>query len=334
MHMISVISPCYNAEQYIRRYIESMLSQTFPDWELILIDDGSSDRTGMICDEYAAGDSRIRVTHKENGGVSEARNVGLSQSKGTFVAFFDADDWLEPDMLKRVHDACVRTGCDMAACDVYYVSQDELGRIVEQPNHKWGALQEDRIVTGKEMFYRIFLKSATLWNKLFSAEVVKEIRFDKDKHYGEDTDFLLRAMGKVRSAVLLPYVGYHYFCNRPGNVYSADVDERSLELLENAKQVYQSFAKMGLNALGVHRISVAVMEVLRKIPLEKLEDISMKKYINACGAAARYPSAADRRLYFLDHHFSGESKRRYWMNVFSPGFRSKWKLMKRRLFRK
>lgn len=326
--MISIVSPCYNVELYLPRYIDSILAQTSSDWELILIDDGSTDRSGEICDDYAARDARIQAIHKQNNGVSEARNAGIEISKGEYIVFFDTDDWTEPEMLHILHDACIRTGCDLAACDAYYVSQNEQGQMVRKADYKWGNLQKEKIVTEEEMYYSVFLKSATLWNKMFLRDAIKDVRFDTEKHYGEDVDFLLKALQQIRSAVLLPYVGYNYYNKRPGNVVSAGIDKRSLELVENAKKLYSGMKGLGLNALGVYRIHTAVMEVLRKIPVEALGKKEMKKYINACGKAIRYPSLKDRFMFFADRHFNVEAKSRYFMNMISPGFRTAWKRVK------
>ena len=97
--MISIITPVYNAEKYLRCCIDSIIAQTFTDFELLLIDDGSKDKSGAICDEYAAKDARIRVFHKENGGVSSARNLGLDNAKGEWITFIDSDDWVKQDYL-------------------------------------------------------------------------------------------------------------------------------------------------------------------------------------------------------------------------------------------
>ena len=102
---VSVIVPLYNAEKYAKRCIESVLRQTYNNYELILIDDGSKDRTGEICDHYADIDSRIKVIHKKNGGVSSARNKGLQEAQGEWITFLDADDWIEPNFLKIVEDS-------------------------------------------------------------------------------------------------------------------------------------------------------------------------------------------------------------------------------------
>lgn len=99
---VSIIVPVYKAELYIRKCIDSILSQTFTNFELLLIDDGSPDNCGKICDEYAELDTRVHVFHKENGGVSAARNLGLDHAKGDYVCFIDSDDWIDPDMLETL----------------------------------------------------------------------------------------------------------------------------------------------------------------------------------------------------------------------------------------
>lgn len=122
--MISVIVPVYNVERYLARCIESILSQTYTDFELLLIDDGSKDKSGSICDEYALKDSRIRVFHKPNGGVSSARNVGLDNARGQWVAFCDSDDWLDKSMYKEMCDKLVQEQANIVYCDINMVFEN------------------------------------------------------------------------------------------------------------------------------------------------------------------------------------------------------------------
>ena len=103
LNAISVIVPVYNTEKYLHRCVDSILAQTFTDFELLLIDDGSTDSSGAICDEYAQKDSRVRVFHKENGGVSSARNLGLDKAKGKWVTFVDSDDWIKESFLNKLY---------------------------------------------------------------------------------------------------------------------------------------------------------------------------------------------------------------------------------------
>lgn len=116
---VSIIIPVYKAESYLHRCIDSILAQTFADWELLLIDDGSPDRSGDICDEYAVKDKRIRVYHKKNGGVSSARQKGLDMARGEYVIHVDPDDWVEPSMLTELFAKAKAENADMVICDFY-----------------------------------------------------------------------------------------------------------------------------------------------------------------------------------------------------------------------
>ena len=120
MPKVSIIVPVYKAEKYLNRCIDSILAQTFTDFELLLIDDGSPDRSGEICDEYAKKDSRIRVIHKENGGVSSARQRGLDESVGEYTMHADPDDWVEPEMLDELYKKAKEEDADMVICDFFY----------------------------------------------------------------------------------------------------------------------------------------------------------------------------------------------------------------------
>ena len=115
--MVSVIVPVYKVEDYIRECLDSILAQTYPDFELILVDDGSPDDSGRICDDYAKGDNRIKVVHKVNGGVSSARNAGFEVAKGEWIMYVDGDDWIEPDMIESLIEAAQITGADMVFGD-------------------------------------------------------------------------------------------------------------------------------------------------------------------------------------------------------------------------
>lgn len=116
--MVSIIVPIYNVEQYISKCIESILAQTYRDFELILVDDGSTDMCGKICDEYAKQDSRVHVIHQENKGVSAARNAGISLAKGEYIMFVDSDDFITENMLEKMHDCIAESGSDIAICGI------------------------------------------------------------------------------------------------------------------------------------------------------------------------------------------------------------------------
>ena len=163
---ISVIVPVYNAEKYLHRCIDSILSQTFTDFELLLINDGSKDNSAVFCDEYATRDSRVRVFHKENGGVSSARNLGLDNAKGEWIAFVDSDDWLCADMYEKMLSKLINSDADLCLCDIgmYWggrytefvyehcmsVANEKVENVIRYINSNWHTCYN--IVAKKELF--------------------------------------------------------------------------------------------------------------------------------------------------------------------------------------
>ena len=149
--MVTMIIPVYNAQDSIRRCIESVLNQGYMDFELLLIDDGSTDASGEICEEYQKKDSRVQVIHKENTGVSDTRNLGLKKAKGQYIQFLDSDDWITPDATSLMVRAAKESGCDMVIADFYRV-------IGERLSHK-GDIEKDGVLTlGKRTKIGIFEK--------------------------------------------------------------------------------------------------------------------------------------------------------------------------------
>ena len=158
MPKVSVIVPVYKAEKYINRCIDSILAQTFTDWELLLIDDGSPDRSGEICDEYAENDPRIRVFHKANGGVSSARQMGQEEAVGEYTIHADPDDWVEPTMLEELYAKAVADDADMVICD-FFLDTKSGGVICKQ---------EPRQCTAQGVFEQLMFQQlhGSCWNKL------------------------------------------------------------------------------------------------------------------------------------------------------------------------
>ena len=200
---ISIIVPVYNAEKYLPRCLDSILAQTFADFELLLIDDGSKDRSGTICDEYAQKDCRIRVFHKNNGGVSTARNLGIDKAKGEWVAFIDSDDYVSPTYLTNFvkHIACekqiILTGYDI-------VGQGKPRKL------------ENKNLTGKDFVIHL-IKSKVIfhsqpWAKLFNLKVINDngIRFPLDVNLGEDAIFNLKYYCQIDRFTQSATIDYHY----------------------------------------------------------------------------------------------------------------------------
>lgn len=200
--MISIIVPVYNVEKYLQRCIESILAQTFADFELLLIDDGSKDKSGDICDEYAAKDSRIRVFHKKNGGVSSARNLGIEHTKGEWITFIDSDDWVNADYLSSFS-----TDCDLSV-QGYYCGEN--------------AIRYDEIFVndnpGAYYLYKGYVFGP--YCKLFKSSIVKEVHilFDESMAFGEDILFLMEYIVLCKTMRVVNACGYHYIPYRENSL--------------------------------------------------------------------------------------------------------------------
>lgn len=318
--MISIIIPAYNVEKYISRCVDSILAQTIRDWELLLIDDGSSDQTGAICDRYAASDGRIRVFHQENSGVSAARNFGIEHSDGEYLIFLDSDDWTEPDMLEKLLEAMLRNQSDIAACDSYYARLQEDHSIQSEQGFKWGKINKEETISGEEALFRVMYRSATLWNKLLKREKIGTIRFNTEMSFAEDTDFLYRVMLNGDRVTLLPYAGYHYFINRPGNVQTGGVNELLIEYMKNSSILYEMMRNHNSASVGVYRLHVTVNRVMCKIPSNDLGNREYKRYYAACRKYAWYPRMKDKIAFLMDSRYPFSVKRKYCMMCVSPYF--------------
>ncbi|MCD8145256.1 MAG: glycosyltransferase [Oscillospiraceae bacterium] len=207
--LVSIIVPVYNAEATLRRCLDSVCRQTLNEFELLLVDDGSSDASGQICDEYAAADARIRVLHKPNSGVSDSRNLAISQARGRYLQFLDSDDWLVPDASEQLVRMAEAHGCELVVSDFYRVVDDRL-------SHK-GDIPEDGLLTREEFAEYMMEKPAdfyygVLWNKLFRRDIVEAhgLRMNPEISWCEDFMFNLEYIRYTRRIYILRVPIYYY----------------------------------------------------------------------------------------------------------------------------
>lgn len=204
--MISVIVPVYNVEKWLRRCVNSLLAQTYSDFELLLIDDGSTDVSGAICDEYAKLYSQVRVFHKPNGGVSAARNLGLDNARGQWVAFCDADDYVTPYYLENLYKAVDSEDEDLV---FNYAIVDCNGK-AEKENYPEKNISLDEL---SELFlHNDLIWHTSTWSKLFRRSIIEEcsIRYIEDVHVGEDALFLYTYIMNCRRIKVICTCDYHY----------------------------------------------------------------------------------------------------------------------------
>lgn len=220
---ISVIVPVYNAEKYLRRCIDSILAQTFTDFELLLIDDGSKDQSGKICDEYADNDCRIKVFHKENGGVSSARNVGLDNINGKWLAFIDSDDIIEQDYLYNL--IAKSDEVDFVICGYKQIGRQNKIVIYHEAVYNMNSRKE------MSFFDKSELEAQSLfycpWRKLYKSGIIKthNIRFETNLFLGEDTCFIISYINYVNKIKTIRSTSYTYELPYNPNKYSMNFDE-------------------------------------------------------------------------------------------------------------
>ena len=172
MAKVSVIVPVYNVEKYLKQCLDSIVDQTLEDLEIVLVDDGSVDSSGTICDEYAKKDSRIEVIHKANGGLSDARNVGISKAKGRYIGFVDSDDYIKEDMYEILLNLIKKYDADVSICNLYdVIDGNECIR-----NKENGIREYSRLDILKEVLLDKNIQSYA-WNKLYEKELFDEIKY-------------------------------------------------------------------------------------------------------------------------------------------------------------
>ena len=215
---ISVIVPCYNANRYLNICLESLKAQRAPNIEMIFIDDGSTDATGRIADEYVAKDKRVHVIHQKNGHLSVARNVGLSVIKGDFVSFIDADDWIDREMLNSMYTTLVSNSLDLVITGVRVEYPTENRFYYQQTDTYLEAKTREEI---KTLYFR--LKELCLfnyaWNKLYHVSFlrVNNLSFTVEPPY-EDESFNMEVFMKASSIGVLPDTPYHYMRYDNGSI--------------------------------------------------------------------------------------------------------------------
>ena len=219
---ISVIVPIYKAEAYLYRCVDSLLAQTFHDFEILLVDDGSPDKSGEICDEYALKDSRVRVFHKENGGVSSARQCGIDNALGEYTIHTDPDDWVEPTMLEELYAKAKEEDADMVICDYYVENRSKQDYIKQKPT----SLDSNTVL--KELFLQLH---GSCWNKLIRRLCYSKynVTFPLELSFCED---LYVNASLLKNKISVAYVNkafYHYVQDVNHNSLSTNYTRSSFE---------------------------------------------------------------------------------------------------------
>ncbi len=220
---ISIIVPVYKVEPYLDKCVSSIVNQTYKNLEIILVDDGSPDNCPAMCDAWAEKDSRIRVIHKTNGGLSDARNAGMTVATGELMAFVDSDDWIAPDMYEYLYQRLTEDNSDIAACGVQMVWENKT------PSRM--LTRDGNCVLNQEEAMRAIIEESWLkqpvWYKLYKTALVRDILFPKGKCH-EDVFWSYQAVGKAKKVSISDYIGYYYL-QRGGSIMGAGYSLKRLD---------------------------------------------------------------------------------------------------------
>lgn len=236
MVLISVIVPIYGVEKYLNQCVESLVRQTYQNLEIILVDDGSPDNCGNICDEWAKKDTRIKVVHKENGGLSDARNAGFAVATGEYLSFIDSDDYVEPTFIEKLYTALIEHDADIAECGTRYVSEtgEEL-KVRESQDRQFIPLNALEMLIKQKGLYQ------TVWNKLYTRDVVGDVLFAKGK-YNEDEFWTYKIFDRAKKIVSISDVLYNYL-QRGSSIIGVGYNIRRLDGLDALFERMQYLSK-------------------------------------------------------------------------------------------
>lgn len=261
MPEISIIVPIYNVEQYLKRCVDSILAQTFKDFELILVDDGSPDSCPFICDEYARIDSRIKVIHKANGGLSDARNAGLEMATGNYIAFVDSDDWIASDTYEYLYELIKKNEADVVSGSYVLTKNDDV---------KFSNLKSEIVIEGTSEILKFYFQQDKIhgkndfpvWIKLYRRDLFNDIHFPDDKLYEDNiTNFLI--FSKCNKYVKSSKEIYAYF-QRFQSITKTQLSAKHLSLIEVSKEMLSLSMKYGeeLQRLAEKKLAMAYFSIL------------------------------------------------------------------------
>lgn len=261
--LISIIVPVYNVEKYINKCLQSILNQTYSNLEIILIDDGSTDKSGEICEQYAQKDNRIAVIHKKNGGLSDARNYGIRNATGTWILFVDSDDFIRADSCELLLETAKKSCADIViGSEKKFIDENKIGDLYKH-GQEYNMDSEEAIA---KYFYRKI--SGYACGKLIKKEIVQMFPFPKGKTF-EDTFVVYRYLDNANIIISLKDELYFYR-QRKGSIVNSKFSERQLTIIESLEEAERYFADNKKILVSIQsKKFIAGIDLLGRIPLNK-----------------------------------------------------------------
>lgn len=269
--LITVVIPIYNVEKYLKKCIDSILSQTYKNLEIILVDDGSTDNCSEICDKYEDEENRIKVIHKKNGGLSDARNAGINIANGKYITFVDSDDYIESDMIEVLYNNMIKNNAQISTC--LYRKFFEGEELVEKPSSYYLKVYSNEQSLEKMMYQKDCTTSA--WGKLYLTELFKEIRYPYGK-ICEDLPTTYLLFSKANKIVISNCQKYYYL-QRKNSIIHSKINPKRIEALNFAEEE-TNFIKREYPSILKSAINREFMEAVFILCQLEYNDITNKEY--------------------------------------------------------
>lgn len=268
-NIVSIIVPVYKVENYLKRCVDSLINQSYKHIEIILVDDGSPDRCGEICDQYSLMDSRVRVIHKKNGGLSDARNYGIDIAKGDYILFVDSDDFIELDAIERLVTYAKEENLDIVCGDTYRVTEERNNTSMTK-TLLFGGTTNNKVITGEEYLVDSINKkrySVAVWTRMYSTELIKNnhIYFKKGILH-EDEQWTPRVLLAAKKVGYLSFPFYNYIIREDSITQIADKKKHITDVISTCNELDYEYNKLNIS----------------KKSKKVLKDYLARLYMNTC----------------------------------------------------
>ena len=278
--LISIIVPVYKVEKYLKRCVDSILTQTYQNIEVILVDDGSPDNCGAICDKYKETDNRVFVIHKKNGGLSDARNVAIPLAKGEYISFIDSDDWISPYYVEHLYEAVAKCDADMGISWFENVFE---GKILQSKPEK--PLSNYESLTAEECLKKLLYQNGVevcAWGKLYNTAIIQDLRYPVGKLY-EDIPVTYEAVKRSKKISVIGNVDYYYF-QRTDSIQNVAFNDRKMDGVEHCRNMMRDVEVdfPELKSAAVCRYFSTVCNILFQIKDDGHESIRQTLWIEVC----------------------------------------------------
>lgn len=302
--LISVIIPVYNVENYLKRCIDSIITQTYKNIEIIIVNDGSTDGCQQICEEYQRNDTRIKLINKENGGLSDARNKGLKYATGKYIGFVDSDDFIENDMYETLYTNLVKTDADISICNYLKIKESSEKINKSSINAKTKEYTKEKAL---ELLIEDKIESYA-WNKLYKKELFEDIQFPKNKKM-EDLAIMYKIFDKTDKIVYTEEIEYYYIQREDSILGNID-----LQLIEDLRAFVQERFDYILNNYSSLRV-LLVKNRLRYVLIYHRNLCEIKEY-----------KLYKKNEYLMEYQFFKDNFKTYQKEIFHEGISSSLKL--------